>query len=119
MTVNFYKQDNLTLHQQVIISNLVVQRMALLIGEKYSAYIRRVIFCPGLESCKTGKKYVLLEKGTLVQFNSIDKQELSVDILMASKILSDILTPGCGQAVFDELILKIRNTIQEEAWKIS
>lgn len=111
MTVCFQRIKDFVGDKQEQIAKLVAQRVTLLVGKKYSLYIDSVSFCTNLENCKNAETDTLIEGKALIRYNFPDRQQVSAIICLSEKMLLDILTPGPGQAEFDELFLRIRNVL--------
>lgn len=113
MTVCFCGIEAVTLDKQERIAKLVDERITLLIGKKYSLYVGRISFCRYFENRENSKTDILIGRQALIQFDSLDTQRTLVHIHLNEQMLLGILTPGRGQAEFDELFLLVRNELDK------
>lgn len=113
MTVHFCGVKAVTLDKQERIAKLVDERVTLLIGKKYSSYVNKISFCKNFENCENSKTTVLIGKQALIQFNSLDTQWALVHVHLNEQMLLGLLTPGRGQAEFDELFLLVQNELDK------
>ena len=113
MTVCFCGIEAIALDKQERVAKLVDERVTLLIGKKYSSYVNRISFCKNFENCEDSETDILIGKQALIQFNSLDTQRAFVHVHLNEQMLLGLLTPGQGQAEFDELFLLVRNELDK------
>lgn len=96
------------------ISNLISERVLLLIGPKVFEKIISLRFCvkEWIEDNPSDNSYKLSDARLASLRITEDSSTETYELVFEKGILLSMLTPGAGQSYFDNLILELRNAIQ-------
>lgn len=100
--------------KQEHISHLLSERILLLTGNSIFEKIGVINFCEKeLLEDKLSENSCLLSNNRIAVFNiTVTSHSKKYDLLLEKDILLSMLSPGPGQSYFDNLILELKNAIQ-------
>jgi hypothetical protein len=102
------------IHKKERISHLLLERIFLLAGSGLMEKIVSINFCDKdyIKEELTGNGLLLFDENYAALHFVESSNKKTYNLVLEKDILLSMLTPGAGQSFFDNLILDIKNAIQ-------